>query len=147
MTQLCILSSAPTIIENWLRPQNFQFSTHFACIYISALFIPHISMKATIKTQGRQFIVEEGDILFVNRYPNTEAGDVVTIDSVLSVGSGADTQFGTPFVSGSKVEATVLENKRGNKVNIIKKKRRHGYLKRRGHRQELSVIKISSIQG
>lgn len=104
-------------------------------------------MKATIKTQGRQFIVEEGDILFVNRYPNTEAGDVVTIDSVISLGSGADTKFGAPFLDGGKVEATVLENKRGTKVNIIKKKRRHGYLKRRGHRQELSVIKINSIQG
>jgi len=104
-------------------------------------------MKATIKTQGRQFIVEEGDVLFVNRYPNTEAGDAVTIDSVLSVGSGAEMKLGTPFVSGASVEATVLENKRGAKVNIVKKKRRHGYLKRRGHRQELSVIKISSIKG
>ena len=103
-------------------------------------------MKATIKTQGRQFIIEEGDILFVNRYPNTKAGDAIKIDNVLSVGSGAEAKFGTPYVSGAVVEATILENKRGEKINIIKKKRRHGYLKRRGHRQELSVIKINSIQ-
>ena len=103
-------------------------------------------MKATISTQGRQFIVEEGDVLFLNRYPDTKAGDSVTIDQVLTLGDGADTQFGTPYIEGAKVTATILENKRDKKVNIIKKKRRHGYLKRRGHRQELSVIKISSIE-
>ena len=104
-------------------------------------------MKATIKTQGRQFIVEEGDILFVNRYPESNAGDEVTIDTVLSVGSGSDVVFGSPFVAGAKVGVEILENKRDRKVLIVKKKRRHGYLKRRGHRQELSVVRVKSIQG
>lgn len=102
-------------------------------------------MKATIKTQGRQFTVQEGDVLFVNRYPNTNDGDTVTIDTVLAVGEGETTRFGQPTVEGASVSAKILENKRGKKVVIFKKRRRKGYEKKRGHRQELSVIKIESI--
>jgi len=102
-------------------------------------------MKATIKTQGRQFTVQEGDVLFVNRYPDTNDGDSVTIDTVLAVGEGESMQFGTPTVEGASVKAKILENKRGKKVLVFKKKRRKGYRNKRGHRQELSVIKIESI--
>jgi len=102
-------------------------------------------MKATIKTQGRQFTVQEGDVLFVNRYPETESGDSVTINTVLAVGEAETIQFGSPHVDGASVQATILENKRGKKVRIFKKKRRKGYRNKRGHRQELSVIKIESI--
>lgn len=104
-------------------------------------------MKATIKTQGRQFTITEGDILTVNRYPDTQAGDSVTIDTVLSLGEGESTQFGAPLVSGASVKATVLENKRGDKVMSIRKRPRQRTATRRGHRQELSVIKIETIQG
>jgi large subunit ribosomal protein L21 len=103
-------------------------------------------MKATIKTQGRQFIVTEGDILIVNRFPNTQAGDAVEIGDVLHVGEGEAARIGTPFVTGASVSARVLENKRGDKVDIFKKKRRKHYERRRGHRQELSVIKIETIK-
>ncbi len=102
-------------------------------------------MKATIKTQGQQFAVSEGDILTVDRYPNTEAGATVEITEVLSAGEGADFKFGTPTLEGAKVTAKVLENKRGTKVIVFKKKKRKGYHKQRGHRQELSVIKIETI--
>ncbi|MCF3648219.1 50S ribosomal protein L21 [Synoicihabitans lomoniglobus] len=102
-------------------------------------------MKATIKTQGQQFAVSEGDILTVNRYPNTEAGDAVEITEVLSSGEGAEFKLGTPRLDGAKVTAKVLENKRGTKVIVFKKKKRKGYHKQRGHRQELSVIKIETI--
>jgi len=104
-------------------------------------------MKATIKTQGRQFTVQEGDILFVNRYVDSKEGDTVTINEVLMVGEGEETKFGAPYVDGASVEATVLENKRGTKVTVLKKKRRQGYRRKQGHRQELSVIKVSSIKG
>ena len=103
-------------------------------------------MKATIKTQGQQFAVTEGDILIVNRYPNTEAGATVEIADVLSAGEGENFQVGTPTIAGAKVTAKVLENKRGDKVVVFKKKKRKGYQRKRGHRQELSVIKIESIQ-
>ncbi len=103
-------------------------------------------MKATIQTQGRQFTVKEGDILFVNRYPDTKDGDSLTINEVLSVGEGADARFGAPYIDGATVDAKILENKRGKKITVIKKKRRKGYRRQQGHRQELSVIKIESIK-
>ncbi len=102
-------------------------------------------MKATIKTQGKQFSVSEGDILIVNRYPKTEAGSTVEIKEVLAAGEGADFKVGTPFLPGDSVKAKVLENKRGKKVIVFKKKKCKGHEKKRGHRQELSVIKIESI--
>ena len=104
-------------------------------------------MKATIKTEGRQFTVTEGDVLKVNSFPETEAGDSVEINEVLMIDEGADARFGTPLVKGASVKATVLENKKDKKVIVFKKKRRQGYKKRRGHRQHLSVIKIDSING
>ena len=90
--------------------------------------------------------MEQGDILFVNRYKDSKAGDSLTINEVLMVGDGENTKFGTPYVEGASVEATILENKRGTKIVIIKKKRRKGYRRKRGHRQELSVIKIETIK-
>ena len=103
-------------------------------------------MKAIIKTQGRQFTVTEGDILFVNRYPNTQAGDTFEIKDVLAAGAGSDMKFGTPSLPDTLVQATILENKRSKKVVVYKKKRRKGYERKHGHRQELSVIKINSIK-
>lgn len=103
-------------------------------------------MKAVIKTQGRQFTVQEGDVLFVNRFKDTQAGDTVAIDSVLALGEGESMAIGSPTVEGASVSATILENKRGKKITVLKKKRRKGYRLKQGHRQELSVIKIDSIQ-
>jgi len=103
-------------------------------------------MKATIQTQGKQFTVQEGDVLILNRYPETEAGAKLDISEVLTLGEGEGFQLGNPFVEGAMVKATILENKRGRKVVIFKKKKRKGYERRRGHRQELSVIKIDSIE-
>jgi len=102
-------------------------------------------MRATIKTQGQQFTVTEGDILVVNRYPNTEAGATVEIPDVLAAGEGEGFKVGKPLLAGASVSATILENKRGDKVVVFKKKKRKGYERKQGHRQELSVIKIASI--
>ena len=102
-------------------------------------------MKATIRTQGQQFTVTEGDILIVNRYPGSEKGSTIEINDVLATGEGADFRVGTPRVNGASVSATVLENKRGEKVIVFKKKKRKGMERKRGHRQELSVIKINTI--
>ncbi|MBT4756908.1 MAG: 50S ribosomal protein L21 [Opitutae bacterium] len=100
-----------------------------------------------MKTQGRQFTVTEGDVLKVNSFPDTEAGDTIDINQVLMIGEGADARFGAPLIEGAIVKATILENKKDKKVIVFKKKRRQGYKKRRGHRQHLSVIKIESING
>ena len=104
-------------------------------------------MKATIKAQGRQFTVTEGDVLKVNAFPETKAGDSVDINEVLMIGEGSDARFGAPLVEGASVKVTILENKKDKKVVVFKKKRRQGYKKRRGHRQHLSVIKVESIKG
>lgn len=103
-------------------------------------------MKATIKIQGKQVTVSEGDIIFVNRFVDSKAGDTVEIKEVLMVGDGADAKFGSPYVDGASVSAKILENKRDKKVVIIKKKRRKGYQRKQGHRQELSVIKIEAVK-
>lgn len=103
-------------------------------------------MKATIKIQGKQVTVSEGDILFVNRIAGSKAGDTVEIKEVLMSGDGVDVKFGSPYVDGASVSAKVLENKRGKKVVILKKKRRKGYQRKQGHRQELSVIKIEAVK-
>lgn len=102
-------------------------------------------MKATIRTQGQQFAVSEGDILIVNRYPKAEAGSTVQINEVLSAGEGKNFKVGTPILDGASVTATILENKRGKKIIVFKKKKRKGMERKQGHRQELSVIKIQSI--
>lgn len=109
------------------------------------LFRPFELMKATIKTQGKQFSVSEGDILIVNRYPKTETGSTIEINEVLAAGEGESFKVGTPFLAGASVTAKVLENKRAKKVIVFKKKKRKGMERKRGHRQELSVIKIESI--
>ena len=103
-------------------------------------------MKATIKTQGRQFTVTEGDILKVNIFPGTQAGDSIEINEVLMVGEGTEARYGSPLVDGASVKITILENKKDKKVVVFKKKRRQGYKRRRGHRQSLSIIKVESIK-
>ena len=105
------------------------------------------AMKATILTSGRQFTVKQGDILTINLLPESKQGDTVTFDKVVFLGEGAGAKIGTPLVAGAKVTAKLLENKRGDKIRIFKHRRRKGYYRRRGHRQELSVVKIESIQG
>jgi large subunit ribosomal protein L21 len=116
------------------------------CFHLwETVFSAVLFMKATIKTQGQQFTVTEGDILIVNRYPGTEKGSTIEINDVLATGEGADFRVGTPTLAGASVSATILENKRGDKVIVFKKKKRKGMERKRGHRQELSVIKINSI--
>ncbi len=102
-------------------------------------------MQATIKTQGKQFVVTEGDVLIVDRFPQAEQGSTVEINDVLSVGEGAEIKIGTPTVAGASVTAEVLEHKRGKKIVIFKKTKRKGYDRRTGHRQDLTVIKIKTI--
>ena len=102
-------------------------------------------MKATIQTQGSQFTVQKGDILFVNRYPDTNEGDQVSIDQVIMLVDEGKATFGTPNVEGATVKAKILENKKDKKIIIFKKKRRQGYKRRKGHRQHISVVQIESI--
>ena len=103
-------------------------------------------MKAVIKTQGRQFTVQAGDILKVNRYPGTEAGSVLDIKDVLMFEDESGVRFGNPVLENAVVRIKVLENKRDKKILVLKHRRRGGFQRKQGHRQELSVVKVEAIE-
>ena len=97
-----------------------------------------------IVTGGKQYVVNEGDTLFIEKLP-VEAGDAVTFDQVLAIVDGENTKFGTPVVEGAKVEATVVKNGKGKKVRVYKYKAKKGYHKRQGHRQPYTKVEIGKI--
>jgi large subunit ribosomal protein L21 len=102
-------------------------------------------MYAVIETGGKQYRVAKGDTLNVERL-DTEAGKSVTLDRVLLVADGAKTTVGTPTVGAASVTAEVVSHMRGPKVVAFKMKRRKGYHRTVGHRQEQTKIKISDIK-
>ncbi|MCG8504055.1 MAG: 50S ribosomal protein L21 [Sphingomonadales bacterium] len=101
-------------------------------------------MYAVVKTGGKQYKVAENDILTVERIPG-EAGSAVVLDEVLAVDDGKTAKIGAPTVAGTVVSAEIVEQKRGDKIIVFKKKRRQGYRRTQGHRQELTVLKITGI--
>ena len=103
-------------------------------------------MYAVIKTGGKQYRVSEGDTLRVEKL-DSDAGETIEFDQVLAVGEGADLKIGTPFVKGGKVTATVKEQGRAKKVEIIKFRRRKHHMKRMGHRQSYNELEITGISG
>jgi large subunit ribosomal protein L21 len=101
-------------------------------------------MYAVLETGGKQYRVVEGDTLEIERL-ETEAGKPVTFERVLLVNNDGKVSVGAPTVTGANVVADVIEHKRGKKVTTFKMKRRKGYHKTIGHRQELTVVKITNI--
>ena len=99
-------------------------------------------MYAIIATGGKQYKVEEGDMIFVEKL-GAEAGETVTFDQVLAV--KADTMKAGADVAGATVTATVVENGKAKKVVIYKYKRKTGYHKKNGHRQMYTKVKIEKI--
>ena len=102
-------------------------------------------MYAVIKTGGKQYRVEQDDSITVERLPGDEGAEI-TIDQVLMVG-GDNPRIGTPTVDGASVQATIVEQSRGEKVIIFKKRRRQRSRTKNGHRQLHSVLKITAING
>lgn len=101
-------------------------------------------MFAIIKTGGKQYRVTENNLIRVEKL-DIAAGGNVSLNEVLMVHDGSQTKIGAPIVAGAKVEATVVEQMRDRKVIIFKKKRRHNYRRKKGHRQPLTVLKINKI--
>jgi large subunit ribosomal protein L21 len=101
-------------------------------------------MFAVIRTGGKQYKVAKDDVIFVEKLAG-EPGASLTLDDVLLVTDGDATTTGTPGLAGASVTATVLEHKRGDKVLIFKKKRRHNYRRKNGHRQAITVLRITDI--
>jgi len=101
-------------------------------------------MFAVIRTGGKQYRVAKDDVIAVERLP-AEAGEVVALDQVLMLGEGAAATVGRPLVAGACVAATVVEQTRGDKIIVFKKKRRQNYRRKKGHRQDLTVLRITDI--
>ncbi len=101
-------------------------------------------MYAVIRTGGKQYKVAPQDVLQIEKI-EAAAGDAVTFADVLMVAGDGEPEFGAPLVSGAAVSAEVVEHARGPKVIIFKKKRRQNYRRKRGHRQELTTVRILEI--
>ena len=100
-------------------------------------------MKAIILTGGKQYTVAEGDVLFVEKL-NAEAEATVKFD-VLAVLDGENTKIGTPVVEGAAVEAKVVKNGKGKKIQVLKYKPKKGEKKKIGHRQPYTKVEITKI--
>jgi len=101
-------------------------------------------MFAVLKTGGKQYKVAKNDIIEIERLPG-EAGAQVVFDQILMVGDGAGATAGAPLIAGASVAGTLLEQAKGDKVIVFKKRRRHNYRRRNGHRQQHTILKIVSI--
>ena len=104
-------------------------------------------MYAVIKTGGKQYRVQPGDLLVVEKLDG-DVGSDVAFDQVLMVaGDGGEITLGAPTVEGALVRATLIETRKGDKVKIFKKIRRQGYRRTRGHRQTETVLRVIGLEG
>lgn len=101
-------------------------------------------MYAVIKSGGRQYKVEPGQVIRVDKL-EAEVGQAVSLDQVLLVKDGEELKAGAPLLAGATVSATVVEQDRAKKIIVFKKKRRQGYQKKQGHRQDYTALKINAI--
>lgn len=104
-----------------------------------------MTMYAVIRTGGKQFKVKNNDVIYVEKLVGNP-GDKITLSDVLMVGGATAPRIGTPTVKGAAVEAEIVEQMRDEKVIIFKKKRRHNYRRKNGHRQHLTALKIKEIK-
>jgi large subunit ribosomal protein L21 len=102
-------------------------------------------MYAVIQSGGKQYKVASGDIVRVERLEG-EAGKTIQLGDVVAVGDGSNMTFGAPFLKGASVAAEVVAHEKADKVIIFKKKRRQNYRRKRGHRQLVTVLKITGIK-
>jgi large subunit ribosomal protein L21 len=101
-------------------------------------------MFAVFRTGGKQYKVAKNDVLEIERLPGT-SGAILEFDEVLMVGDAGKTVVGQPLVAGASVAAALIDQVLADKVLIFKKKRRHNYRRKRGHRQPLSLIRVMDI--
>ncbi|MEZ5922460.1 MAG: 50S ribosomal protein L21 [Parvularculaceae bacterium] len=101
-------------------------------------------MYAVVKTGGKQYRVAKDDVLKIERLAGEE-GDIITIDDVLMIGNGADLTVGAPLIAGASVAAEIVEQTRGPKIIVFKKRRRQNSRRKKGHRQLLTVVRVTDI--
>ncbi len=103
-------------------------------------------MHAVIISGGKQYKVAEGQRLKLEKLP-IEVGDTVAFKQVLLLTNGENVTLGAPFIDGAQVSAEVISQGRHKKINIIKMRRRKHYMRRQGHRQDFTEVKITEIVG
>ena len=101
-------------------------------------------MIAVLNIDGRQLKVEKNQEFYVNRIQGKE-GDKLTLDQIFLIQDGTNITTGSPLVDGAQVKISIVEQKKGDKIIVFKKKRRKGYKVKNGHRQMLTKIKVDSI--
>lgn len=102
---------------------------------------------AVIQTGGKQYKVSKGDLVSIEKIKGEfKKGDKIVFDKVLLVDDGKDTTIGTPYITGAKVNAEIVEIGRARKILVVKYKQKSRYLRRNGHRQPFFKIKIISIK-
>ena len=106
--------------------------------------IKRIQMYAVIKTGGKQYKVAKDDVITVEKLPG-EPGNSINLDAVLMLDDGKKQTLGKPLVEGAVVAAEILEQKRDKKIIIFKKRRRKNYRRKNGHRQDITVLKVTDI--
>ena len=102
-------------------------------------------MYAIVKCGGKQLKVQAGDIVKVEKL-DAEVETTVELDEVLLVANDKDVTVGVPLIEGAKVVATVIDQIKDKKVIVFKKRRRQGYRRKQGHRQQLTVLKIAEVK-
>lgn len=102
-------------------------------------------MYAIVETGGKQYRIEEGQEIKVERLAG-EPGAKIVLDKVLAVGGGSEVKVGKPFVEGAEVSCEIKAHGRARKVIVFKKKRRKDYQKKQGHRQNFTTIRIEAIR-
>jgi large subunit ribosomal protein L21 len=103
-------------------------------------------MYAVIKTGGKQYRVQPGDLLVVEKLEGAP-GDVVSFDEVLMLGGADGVTVGAPLVDGAAVTATFIETRKGDKVYTVKKIRRQGHRRHKNHRQQETVLRVTGLAG
>lgn len=103
-------------------------------------------MYAVIKTGGKQYRVQQGDVIFVEKI-DSQADEAVTFEEVLLVNDGDQTKIGAPTVAGAKVEGKVLGQVKGQKIVVYKYKAKKNERKKQGHRQPYTKVEITAING
>ncbi|HEY1798078.1 MAG TPA: 50S ribosomal protein L21 [Stellaceae bacterium] len=101
-------------------------------------------MYAVIRTGGKQYKVAQDDLITVEKLAG-DPGTTIELGEVLMVGEGADITTGAPLIAGASVSATLVEQRRGPKIIVFKKKRRQNYRRKNGHRQYETVLRITGI--
>jgi len=100
---------------------------------------------AVIKTGGKQYKVKSGEILKIEKLPDSKPESKIEFNEILAYGDDKIIEVGTPIIQGAKVEANLIKNSKNRTILIFKKRRRHNSRRKNGHRQEFSMIRINKI--